>query len=148
MTFPRSERFLDLLLIIDIDHDSAEMAGFSLVVLCGALPWARNHWPGLRLAVYPVLHVEAATGLDGSRHGLLGALAFFRVKKGKEHLVGKRQVVGYAEKCPGRIRPKQPVRRKIQIPHSNAGSFDTQPKALISNGIIGRWMYDGGHVSP
>jgi hypothetical protein len=48
------------------------------------------------------------------------------------------QIGGYAKECPGGIRPKQPVRRKIQIPYANAGSFDTLPKALVPNGIIGR----------
>ena len=102
----------------------------------------------LRLAVYPVLQIETAAGFDGSRDGLPGALAFFRVQKGKEQFVSEGQVVGYAKKGPGRIGPKQLVRRQIQIPYANAGSFDTQPKALVSDGILGRWMQDGGHDWP
>ena len=38
--------------------------------------------------------------------------------------------------------------RKIEIPDTDAGSLDSQPKTLVSNGIFGRWMYDRGHVSP
>ena len=33
MAFPGSKRFLDLLLIVDFDHDTAEMAKPSLFVL-------------------------------------------------------------------------------------------------------------------
>src|SRR5215211_381120 len=109
MAFPCSKCFLNLFLIVDIDHDSAEMAGFSLFVPYDAT--ARpNPVAELRFAAYPVLQVETATRLDGSHYGLLGVLAFFRVKKGKEHLVGKRQIVGYAKKGSGRIRPKQLMR--------------------------------------
>jgi hypothetical protein len=77
---------------------------------------------------------------------LLGALAFHLVKKGKEQFVSNGQIVGYAEEYPGRIRPKQPVRHKIQVPYANAGPLDPQAKALVSNGVIGRWMNDGGHI--
>jgi hypothetical protein len=146
VVFPRSESFLDLLLIINVDQDSAEVAGCSVIALDHTAARA-NPLAQLRLAADPVLYIETASGLDGSRDGLLGELAFFRVKQGKEYLVGKGQIVGYAKECPGRIRPKQPVRRKIQIPYANAGSFDTQPKALIPDGIVERWM-DGGHIWP
>ena len=44
--------------------------------------------------------------------------------------------------------PKQLLRRKIEIPYADAGSFDAQPKTLVSNGIFGRGMLDGGHVWP
>src|SRR6266566_3448659 len=40
------------------------------------------------------------------------------------------------------------MRGKIQIPHSDASPFNTQPKALVSDGIIGRCMYDGDHICP
>ena len=33
VTFPCSKRFLNLLLVIDVDHDTAKMAGFSLFTL-------------------------------------------------------------------------------------------------------------------
>ena len=38
------------------------------------------------------------------------------------------------------------MRRQIQVPYANTGPFDTEPKALVSNGILGYWMLDGGHV--
>jgi hypothetical protein len=60
----------------------------------------------------------------------------FRVKQGKEQLVGEGQIIGHTKKCSGRIRPKQLMCRKVQIPHANAGSLDPKPKALVSNGII------------
>ena len=88
VAFPCSKCFLNLLLIIDIDHDTAEMAGFSLFSLYDAAAHA-NPLARLRLDVYPVLNVETATGLDGSRYGLLGALAFLGVKKGKEQFESK-----------------------------------------------------------
>jgi hypothetical protein len=40
------------------------------------------------------------------------------------------------------------MRRKIQIPDPDAGTFDAQPKSLISRGIVGRWMWCGGQVPP
>src|SRR4249919_221594 len=40
------------------------------------------------------------------------------------------------------------MRRQIQIPYANARSFDTEPKALVSYGILRRGMLDGGHVWP
>jgi hypothetical protein len=138
---------LNLLLIIDVDHDPAEMARSSLLAPYDAAARA-NPLARLRSAVDVVLHVETAAGLDRLRYGLPGASALFRVKKGKEQFVSKGQVPRNAKERSGRIRPKQPVRRKVQIPHANAGSFDTQPKTLVSNGIVGCWMYDGGHVPP
>ena len=92
--------------------------------------------------------VDATTRVRWSLDNLPGTFAFFRVQKGKEKFVGEGQIVRHAEKRPGRIRPKQPVRRKIQIPYANAGAFDAEPKALVSDGILRRGMLDGSHVWP
>jgi hypothetical protein len=40
------------------------------------------------------------------------------------------------------------MRRKVEIPDANAGSLDSKPKALVSNGIVRRWMLDRGHFWP
>ena len=46
VTFPSSQRFLDLLLVVDIDHDSAEMARNTLLILHQAATQAN---PAVRL---------------------------------------------------------------------------------------------------
>src|SRR3954454_8559124 len=145
MSFSGSERCFDLLLIIDVNHDPAEMARFSVCVDydTAARP---NPLARLRPAVYAVLQIKTAAGFDGSRYGLFRSLPFLRCKKGKKHIVAKWQIVGYAKKRPGRIRPKQPVRHKIQVPYAYAGPLDAQSKAFVSNGILGRWMNNSGHI--
>ncbi len=88
VAFPCSKRFLDLLLIGDVDHDSTKVARFSVIIVhdtaASANPLARS-----RFAIYPIMQVETATGLDRPRYGLLSAFSFFLVKKGKEQFVSK-----------------------------------------------------------
>jgi hypothetical protein len=112
------------------------------------LPRARTQWRDWDCPFTRYCTSNPQPGLDGLRDGLPGALAFFRVQKREEQFVSERQIVQHAEKSPGRIRPKQLVRREIQIPYANAGSFDTEPKALVSDGILRRGMLDGGQVWP
>ena len=38
--------------------------------------------------------------------------------------------------------------KNIKIPDTDARSFSSQPKALVPNRIIRRWMYDRSHVPP
>src|SRR3954454_25246115 len=123
MSFSGSERCFDLLLIIDVNHDPAEMARFSVCVDYDAA--ARpNPVARLRPAVYAVLQIKTAAWFDGSRYGLFRSLPFLRCKEGQKHIVDKVQIVGYPQKRPGPSRPKQRVSHKIQVPYAYAGPLD------------------------
>src|SRR6476619_2612515 len=88
MTFAGSQGFFDLLLIVDIDHDAAEVAGKSLVVphhaAACANPMARS-----RFSRDAVLHIKTAAALDRLSYGLVRALAVLRFQKGQKQVVGE-----------------------------------------------------------
>src|SRR6476620_1025177 len=83
VTFPCSQRFFDLLLLVDIDHDAAEVTWDSLLIPYHTAS-CTNPMARLRLCPDSILHIETAAGLDRSLYGLFCWLAVLRFKKGKE----------------------------------------------------------------
>ncbi len=83
MALAGSERFLKFLLFVDVENDSAEVAGYSVLTVDGAA--ARANPVVLSVAaLYPVLNIEAAAGCDGLLYGLLGCLPVLRFEEGEK----------------------------------------------------------------
>ena len=140
MAFPRSQRVFELLLLIDIENNAAEMARTPILIpdqaAAGANPLAGS--PFSAFSTKPERNVEIAAGLGNPLDRLFGALAILRFEQGKKQLVGNRLVAGDAEKTSGRIGPLQFSRGKIQIPGSDAKPFNSEPKMLIADRVVWR----------
>ncbi len=112
MALPGSKRLFRLLLLIDVEHNSAKMTG--LTVLAVDKPAARaNPMTGPWRSDEPVLDVEITSGLSASlyRHG--GMLTVHRFEKREKELVIEMLVGRQTEKRSGPIGEKKFLRREV-----------------------------------
>src|SRR6202158_3297444 len=136
MTLARSQRFFELFLLVAVEHAGAEMTRQAVLILAQATASADPVGDPGSFA-QPVGNVEIAAAFDRSPDGLLGPLTVTRFEQGKEEIVTHRIFVGDAEKSPGGRGPDQFLRGEIEVPRSEAGSFDAQPKALVADEVVG-----------
>src|ERR1700676_2966156 len=106
MSLARSQRLFELLLLVDVEHDSAQMTGCSAFILDQATAGADPVCEPRRFT-QPVGNVEIAAAFDRSLNGLLSPLTVARFQQGKEKIVTNQLVAGNAEKSAGDLRPDQ-----------------------------------------
>jgi hypothetical protein len=104
--FPRPQRLFEQFLLVDIENDSAEMAGGPGLILDEAASHA-NPLTKSRRPANPERNVEIAADLGGPLDRLLGAVTILWFEKRKKQLVGNRRVAADAEKASRGIGPLQ-----------------------------------------
>ena len=141
----RSQRFLEPLLLADVESDPAEVKGNAGFILDQAsahanpLTGRRTHLEG---------KIEIAACLDNPFYFPLGALAIPGLQQGDKQLVGDGLVAGDAEQTSRGVGQLQGLRRKIEIPGSDAESLDSKPEMLLAGSVI-QWRSSYmGHTLP
>ncbi len=130
MALARSQRILELLFLVDIENDAAEMAWHPGFVPDQAAAGA-NPLSGFVPGANPEGDVEIAAGLGDFPDGQVGALAILRFEQGQKQLVGYRLFAGDAEQASRGIGPLQLSRGKIEVPGSDAESLHLELKMLF-----------------
>ncbi len=147
VAFACSQRLFELLLLVDVERDSAEVMRRAVLgpdqAGTHANPMARSGLCGDREG-----NVELATGFDRSPDGLHGAFAIWWLEQRKEKIVADRLFAWDAKKQPGIVRPGQLLRQKIEVPRPDAGLLDSEPETLVTNGVIERRLGSVGHAPP
>ena len=146
VVFPGSQRLFELLFLIDIEGNAAEMACDTGVVLDQAAAFT-DPLTGSRRRADPEGNVEIAAELGNPRELPFGALAIPGFEQRKKQVVADGAVLGDSEKTSCRLGPFQLPGCKVQIPGSDAESFDSEPEMLIAGRIV-RWRLNyAGHAS-
>ena len=130
MALARSQRVLELLFLVDVERDAADMAGDPGLVPDQAAAGA-NPLPELVLAEKPEGNVETAAGLGNLPDRPVDALAVSRFEQGKKQLVGYGLLAVDAEQASRGIGPLQLSRGKVEIPGSDAESLHLELKMLF-----------------
>ncbi len=130
MALARSQRLLELLFLVDVENDSADMARGAGLVPDQAAAGA-NPLSGFLPSADPERDVETAAGLGNLPDGLVRALAVLRFEQRKKQLVGYGLFAGDAEKASGGIGPFQRSCGKIEIPGSDAKSLHLELKMFF-----------------
>src|SRR6266480_1490354 len=135
MAFARSERLLQLLFLVDVEYDPAKMTGHTGPILDDAAPHADPMGDPRRLG-QAVGKIEIVPTFDGSPYGLLCPLTVCRFKQGKKEIIAAGGIVGEAKKPPSGRRPSQLVGSQIEVPRSEPGSLDAEPKTFVTNEVV------------
>ena len=83
MTLARSQRFLKLLLLVDVEHDAAEMTGQAFLIFHQTSTEPDPMGDAKRLT-QAIGKIEIAAAFDGPLDALLRAVAIGRLERGKE----------------------------------------------------------------
>lgn len=80
MTFSRPQCFFNLLLIVDIENDPAQMTRCTVIAVDNAAASA-NAVTAFMRSSHPILNIQVAPSFDRSLHGEFSALAILRFKQ-------------------------------------------------------------------
>jgi len=139
MRLADAQRLLDLLLLVDVERNAAEM--MRAAVLGADQPCAQpNPAPRGRPRCDREGDVEPRAGFRRICNRPPQALAIERVEQRQEIFVADSALAGGAEQLSGVFRPRDFPVKQVQIPDSDPGSFDAETEPEIPHRVVRLWL--------